>query len=153
MSAIVLLPVILPGAAAAWPVIATAAAATAAAMGFAAAGTESSVKATLEVELQTPTEESVSEEVGLGEELVFAREGCEVIFARDAAGKVSVRVRGENKTEAELREIGERMSGGLVQQYAYHRIITELKDRDLNVVNEETDEDGTVRLKVRVFQG
>ena len=153
MSAIVLLPVILPVAVAAWPIIATAAGAAAAAMGFAAAGTKSSAKPMMEVELQAPTEESVSAEMGLGEELVFAREGCEVIFARDARGQVSVRVRGEGKTEAELREIGKQMSEGLVQQYAYHRIITELKERDLNVVGEETAEDGTVRLQVRVFQG
>jgi len=44
------------------------------------------------------------------------------------------------------------MANRLVQQYAYHRLITKLKEQNFNIVGEEVEQDGTVRLQVRTFQ-
>jgi len=156
MSAIVILPVILPGVAAAWPAVATAAAAAAAALGFAAGKTSQAAaesEAESEVELTVSEADAVARDVALGEEAVFVKDDVRVTFARAASGKVSVKVRGCGKTDEELRAIGQQMADGLTQQYAYHRIVTELKQRNLSVVEEDVEEDGTVRLHVRVYQG
>lgn len=153
MSAIIILPVLIPAVPALWPVVAAAAAAAASAMGFAAAKSGGKVQAQAEVELCVQNAEAVTGEMAAGEALVFVREGVQASFARDAAGKLAVRVAGEGKSEAELRAIGQRMADGLVQQYAYHRLVTELKQRRFNVVDEDVDADGTVRLHVRVYQG
>ncbi|MHC4201107.1 MAG: DUF1257 domain-containing protein [Planctomycetota bacterium] len=153
MSAIVILPVLIPGAVAAWPVIAAAAAAAAAALGYAAGRPPEDVKEMTEVELTVAEAESVVADMALGEELVFVKGDVQVAFVRDAGGGVSVKVRGVGKTEEELRVMGQQMAGALTQQYAYHKIVTELKERNLDLVEEEVDEDGTVRLHVRVYQG
>ena len=49
--------------------------------------------------------------------------------------------------------IGQQFSKAVVQQYAYHRLMTELKQRNFNVVGEQVEEDGTVRIQVRTYQG
>jgi hypothetical protein len=49
--------------------------------------------------------------------------------------------------------MGEALAQKLVQQYAYHRLVSEMKVRNMNVIEEELEEDGTVRMRVRVIQG
>jgi len=149
MSAIV---VIIPALPAAWPAIATAAAAAASALGFAATRTKQEVEAVNEVELSVDNAEAVTGELALGEELVFTREGVQLVVFRDNRGKVGVRACGKGKTDEELRAIGQEMANALTQQYAYHRLMAELKSRNFNVVGEEVEEDGTVRLRVRTYQ-
>jgi hypothetical protein len=39
--------------------------------------------------------------------------------------------------------------GRVTQQYAYHRIVTELKERNMVVLQEEVAEDKSVRIRVR----
>ncbi|MFC1671646.1 DUF1257 domain-containing protein [Planctomycetota bacterium] len=153
MSAIILLPVIIPAVAAAWPVVATAAAAAAAAMGYASIRSSSEVKGGVEVEIPVENSEAVTGDMALGEELVFAKDDVRVIFFRNVEGRVAVKVCGKGKSEDELGAIGREVSRKLVQQYAYHRVVSELKQRNLSVVQEDVEEDGTVRLQVRTYQG
>jgi len=87
-----------------------------------------------------------------GQSLSFSGQGVKVIFYQDAEGRTAVRVSGQ-KSKQELKEIGEKLAQKLIQQYAYHRLVTEMKARNMNVVEEEVEQDGTVHLKVRVFQG
>lgn len=87
-----------------------------------------------------------------GKSVTFSREDLKVVFFQDAEGQTGVRVSGR-KSEAELRQLGETLAQKLVQQYAYHRLVTEMKARNMNVVEEEVEEDGTVRMRVRVIQG
>ncbi|MDR1612880.1 MAG: DUF1257 domain-containing protein [Planctomycetota bacterium] len=84
-----------------------------------------------------------------GDGMAFRGDGVTLIFFRDASGQGAVRVTGE-KCEEELRVLGEKFAGRIVQQYAYHRIVNEMRERNMNIVEEETAEDGTVRLVVRV---
>ncbi len=144
---------ILP-ATAAWPAIAGAASAAAGVLGFALASTREKVEAAadaIEVDISLETSETVTANLAVGEELVFTREGVQIKFFRDVEGRTGVRVHG-HKNETELRQIGEDFAKRIVQQYAYHQLVTELKNRNLNITDELVEEDGTVRLHVRAFQ-
>lgn len=86
-----------------------------------------------------------------GESMTFVGDDLTVTFYRGAGNKIGVTVHGE-KPEAELRALGEQLSRKVVQQYAYHRMVTEMRERNMNIVEEEVEEDGTVRMRVRLYQ-
>ncbi len=153
MSAIVIIPVLIPAASALWPVVAAAAAAAAGTLGFSAVRKKPKAKADTEVDVPMENTEVGVEALGEQQELAFTKGDIQVTFHRNAEGKVGVRVCGSGRTEAELRAFGQQMADQLTQQYAYNRLVTELKARHFNVVNEDVEEDGTIRLQVRVFQG
>jgi len=159
MSSIVLLPVVIPAAAAAWPLVAAAATAAAGALGYAAAAKiEEDVEVDTEEPLQTveiamAKAEGVAANLARGQELVFTHDDVRIVFSRDAAGRSALRVCGQGHTDAELRQIGQTFANRVVQQYAYHRIVTELKQRNGTIVDQQVEQDGTVRLHVRIFQG
>ena len=71
------------------------------------------------------------------------------IFSRDARGALKVCVEGHGHSKAELRKIGEELIGRVTQQYVYHRVVTELANRNMAIVNEEMSEDRTVKIRVR----
>lgn len=139
---------------AAWPAIAGAAATAASALGFALANSREDVESaeTTEVDISLASAEAVTANLAVGEELVFTREDVKIVFFRDVDGHPGVRVRGKG-SEAELEAIGQDFAGRIVQQYAYHQLVTELRSRELNITDEQVEEDGTVRLQVRAFQG
>lgn len=156
MSTVVVVPVLLPVAApVAWPLLAVAAGAAALGLGYAALNTTEAdlVAAKQSIDVDVPHVDEIAGGLALGSELAFQKDDVVVTFHRDAKGHMGVRVHGENKSDEELAEIGRQMAEGLVQQYAYHRIVSEMKERGMNVVEEEVEADGTVRLQVRVFQG
>ena len=150
MSAIV---VILPALPAVWPVVTAAAAAAASALGFAAARTRQKVATVNEVEVELDSSAAITQEVAAGEELVFAQGDVQIAVFRNAEGRVAVRALAKGKTDEELRAIAERMANTLTQQYAYNQLMTELKSRGFTVADQQVEEDGTVRLHVRIFQG
>ena len=159
MSMIIVVPVLLPLVTGpTWPILMVAIGATAAVMGYQAvknaneAEDQNSLHADHSVLVEVPNADEVGGQLAVGASLSFAKDGVTVTFVRDTQGKISVKVEGHGKTDAELTRIGTEMAHGLVQQYAYHRIVTEMKERGMNVVGEEVDTDGTVRLQVRVFQ-
>lgn len=94
----------------------------------------------------------VSGGLNMGESIVFSGDGVKVVFCRDEQGKTVVRAHGKG-SKAELQALGEKVAQAIVQQYAYHRLISEMKARNMNVVDECVEEDGSVRMQVRVFQG
>jgi hypothetical protein len=157
MSAIVLLPIVIPAAAAAWPAVLTAATAAAAALGYAATRGKSNIQAQTkdagEVTLEVDHCEEVTGNLALGEALTFTKGDVQLSFFRDTNGKMAIKVSGKGKGDAELKAIGQQFSKAVVQQYAYHRLMTELKQRNFNVVGEQVEEDGTVRIQVRTYQG
>ena len=104
------------------------------------------------VEIGLDSAEEVAGGVPTGESVVFSGDGVTAEFFVDAAGKVAVRVSGEG-TEDRLRELGQKLADRVVQQYAYHRLVTEMRSRNMNIVEEEVEADGTVRMRVRVYQG
>ncbi|HID75263.1 MAG TPA: DUF1257 domain-containing protein [Planctomycetaceae bacterium] len=147
---VVLAPVIVAN----WPAIAAAVTAAVSTMGYAVAkqgeeavraGTDVTNKAEIEVE----ESEILPDASGTGQEIVVQREGVRARFTRDARGVLRVCVEGAGYSKAELRRMGQELIGRVTQQYVYHRVVTELKQRDMTIVDEEVTEDRTIRIRVR----
>ncbi len=156
MSAFIILPIMLPAAAVAWPSVLAAAATAATTLGFTMAAREltaaGSAQTGTEVALDAASCEEVAQGVAVGESLVLTKDDVTITIFRNNRNGVSVKVHGHSHSKAELTAMGNEMIGKINQQYAYNRIVTELKQRNFNLVDQEVEEDGTVRLKVRVYQ-
>ena len=147
---IVLAPIII----ASWPAISAAVAAAVGTMGFTVARATTAAQAAQanameRAEIEVPESEVLESSVGTGEEIVVERDGVRALFSRDARGGLKVCVEGRGRSKAELRKIGEDLLGRVTQQYVYHRIVTELKDRNMAIVDEEVAPDRTVKIRVR----
>lgn len=102
-------------------------------------------KITLEIEQS----EIVTSQLGRDQRIKVARGGVTVTFSRDARGQASVCVTGQGFTDEELRTFGEELSQRVVQKYVYQKLMGEMQARGFNVVEEETNADNSIRLKVR----
>jgi hypothetical protein len=71
------------------------------------------------------------------------------IFTRDARGALRVCMEGTGQSKSELRRLGQELIDRVTQQYVYHRVVTELKARNMTIVDEELSEDRTVKIRVR----
>jgi len=69
-------------------------------------------------------------------------------FKRDLRGTCSMCVTG-SKSKQELQKIGQEVSGRVVQQFAYHKLVTELKKRNYAIVDEKVQQDESIRVRVR----
>jgi hypothetical protein len=58
---------------------------------------------------------------------------------------------GQGYTKSQLHKIGEELIERVTQQYVYHRIVSELKDNHMTILDEEVESDRTVRIRVRNF--
>jgi hypothetical protein len=148
-SIVVVAPLIVAG----WPVITAAVTAAVGSMGFSVVQSSGSakpiaVKTKTRAEIDVEDSEVLEEAAPVGE-LVIQRDDVRVIFNRDARGALKVCVEGENHSKSELQEIGREVLGRVTQQYVYHRIVTELQDRHMAIVDEQVSADHTVKLRVR----
>ena len=134
----------------AWPAIAAAVMGAAASMGFSVAaqsGKAAPQKRTVETELENS--EIVAEELGRGQKMVIQRGDITIEIGQDLRGACTVCVHG-TQAESELRAIGEEVAGRIVQQFAYHKLMTELKHRHFNVADENVTQDGSIQVRVRL---
>ena len=60
-----------------------------------------------------------------------------------------MRVEGKGKTDAELEALGRDLINRVAQQYAYQKLSAELKKKGYSFVQENVEEDNTIRLTVR----
>ncbi|AMV19805.1 DUF1257 domain-containing protein [Planctomyces sp. SH-PL14] len=143
--------VIAPVVVASWPAISAAVVGAVGAMGFAAVREGRSV--TRQVDTGNRAEIAIEDSeilAGTGQqEIVVQRDGVIARFSRDARGALKVCVEGGGLSKGELRQIGEELVGRVTQQYAYHRLMTEMKSRHMTVVEESVEADQTVRIRVR----
>lgn len=149
-SVIVITPILI----ASWPAITAAVSAAIGTMGFAVVrAAESEARAVTSTatraEIELEDSEILQDAAGTDEEIVVEREGIRATFSRDARGAMRVCMEGEGYSKAELRKIGEEIVGRVTQQYVYHRVVTELKDRNMTIVNEDVAEDRSVKIRVR----
>ena len=148
---IVLAPVVIGG----WPVIT--AAVTAAAVGLGLNVKEKvledntvEVDDAVEVELDVANSEAVTQNLASGREIVVTSDdGIVLRITRDERGACKICAYGKGFTEQELKERAEEFTQKLIQCYAYNRTVTELKNKEFQMINEEVAEDGTIRLHVR----
>lgn len=146
---VVLAPIIIAN----WPVITAAVGAAVGTMGFAMvrreeAATSRAATKTRE-EIQVDNSEILTSGSGAEEEIVVQREGVRAIFTRDARGALRVCMEGTGQSKTELRRLGQELIDRVTQQYVYHRVVTELKARNMTIVDEELSEDRTVKIRVR----
>jgi hypothetical protein len=149
MSAVVVLsPVII----ASWPAITVAAVGAAASMGYAvrsrAVGSETKLVACAEAEVAEA--EAVGSELSASQMLIMEREGVSLEIRQDAGGRCRVCARGEGRSKRELQKLADEAAGRIVQQFIYHKLLTELKSRSGEIVRQERLADDSVRVHVRL---
>ncbi|MGQ0627421.1 MAG: DUF1257 domain-containing protein [Phycisphaerales bacterium] len=153
MSSVIVLTPIVVGS---FPMIASAAAAVAGSMGFAVAaservregGREGVRESRTTVEAEVPNSEVLEEEVGAGRAIMISQGGVNIEFRRDARGRCKVCASGD-ASKAELKRLAEDAAGRLVQQFAYHKLATELKARGFAISRESVGADDSIQLRVQ----
>ena len=154
---IVLTPIIISS----WPAISAAVAAAVGAMGFTVAGstamsavagvTTRQGATSTRAEIDVADSEILTGVGGTEQTMVVERDGVRAVFSRDARGALKLCMEGQGQSKAQLKQIGEELIERVTQQYVYHRIVTELKERNMTIVDEEVEADRTVRIRVRNF--
>lgn len=138
---------------ASWPAITAAVTAAVTSMGFSIAQGGSAdrvqIPSTRRVEMEVDDSEVLKDSGATGEQIVIEKEGIRGTFSRDARGSLKLCIEGRGHTEAQLRELGQQLIGRVTQQYVYHRIVTELKKKNMVVVDEQVSQDRTVKIRVR----
>lgn len=156
MSAVcILTPVVIM----AWPAFSAAVVAAASSLGYQVAAEvnrqrpgEAVHKDTNAVQLEIERSEVVTNQLGRDQRIAVSREGVTVTFSRDARGKAALCVTGNGQSDETLRALGEELSQAVVQQYVYQKLMGEMRARGFNVVEEEVNEDRSIRLKVRHWE-
>lgn len=150
-SVCVLTPVVIG----AWPMVVAAAASVGASMGLSvgagqAAEINSNGTVRKRVVTEVPNSEVLEEHIGIEDRIVLSRDGLEIEITRGEDGAIKLCVTGEEHSKAELERIGQEVAGKLVQQYAYHRIVSELRERKYDIVEESLQKDQSIQMRVRL---
>jgi len=153
MSAILILaPAIIAG----WPAITAAVAGAAAALGMnmakearEAVKTPAKTDKITSVELDMAESEVLESSLTGNEEIVLSKADMSVRIHRDEYGQLRFHVDGKNRSKTELEEFGRQIVEKVTQTYIYNRVVTELKQRGIEVQQEEVTEDNTVHIYVR----
>lgn len=150
MSAVcVLTPVVI----ASWPAISAAVTAAAASMGFSLLGPtlhKEQPAGQRKVETTVENSEVVADDLARGGKIRIQKGDVTVELGQDQRGRCTVCVTGARQSDRELRRIGEEVAGRIVQQFAYNKLLTELKARNFAVVGEEMLADQSVKVRVRL---
>ncbi|HRX85987.1 MAG TPA: DUF1257 domain-containing protein [Phycisphaerae bacterium] len=145
--------VLTPLVVASWPAISAAVFGAAAAMGFSVAGplesSQNQPRRTNSVETEIEDSSVVAEELQRGTQIALEKDGVHIAFGQDDRGACTVCVTGD-RPQRELRAIGEDVAGRVVQQFAYHRLMTELKQRNYSIVDEQVMQDDSIQVRVRL---
>ena len=148
-SVIVVAPLIIAG----WPAITAAVTAAVGSMGFSVVKGSAAVPLAVNVrtraEIEVEDSEILEASAGIGGELVVERDGVRAVFTRDARGSLKLCMEGQGHSNADLKRIGQDLLGRVTQQYVYHRLVSELADRNMAIVDEQVTADHTVKLRVR----
>jgi hypothetical protein len=150
----ILAPVVI----AAWPAFSAAVVAAAGSLGYQVASEAviaggAQAEGERSVQLEIERSEVVTGSLGRDQRISVSREGVTVTFSRDARGKATLCVTGEGFTKEALRALGEELSQGVVQQYVYQKLMDEMRSRGFVVVEEEQNEDRSIHMKIRHWEG
>lgn len=148
--------IVAPAVVAGWPILCGAVAAAAGTLGY------TSLKCGQEIELDTekiqnsveiPLEDSqvIADTMARESQFTIQRDDVAATFYRAPDGRVSVHISGDNKTENELDAIGQELIGRVTQQYAYNKVVTELKQQGFSITDEKVENDQTIRIHVSKY--
>lgn len=137
-----------------WPAIAAAVTGALSAMGYASASVDpqrvrGSASGRESVETEVPESEVLAETLSRGEKLSFERDGVAIEIGVDDRGRCTVCASGEQLTKKQLKALGEEVAGRVVQQFTYHKLVNELKDRGYVIAEEKLAQDQSIQIKVR----
>ena len=146
--------VVTPIVVASWPLMSAAITAAIGTMGFAASQNKGPrvrqfAGAAARAEIELEDSEILAGSAGSGEQMVVERDGIRAIFSRDARGALKLCIEGSGSSKAELKRIGEALVGRVAQQYAYHRLVSELKERQMTILDQRVGEDQAIHIRVR----
>ena len=152
---VVVTPLVIAG----WPIITAAVTAAVASMGFSVAQSSAAATRAVVEAAKGETKNAVDIEVEESEILADAMtnqkivvergDGVRGVFTRDERGALRLCMEGEAVSKAELQRIGQELIDRVTQQYVYHRVVTELKQRGMTIVDEQVSADRTVKIRVR----
>ena len=145
-----------------WPLITAAITASVTALGYAVAADQAHALNECHQEFRGNNENRrVREEITLenseiladarnrGETLTVEKGNIKATFHRDVRGTLRLTIDAIGLTKAEIRKLGDELIGRVTQQYAYNRLVTEMKERGMQIVEETVEEDDTVKIRVR----
>ncbi len=146
--------VVTPLVVASWPLLSAAITAAVGTMGFAAAQHQGPrvrqmIDPKTRAEIEHEDSEILAGTAGSGEQMVVERDGIRAIFSRDARGALKLCIAGSGQSKAELKRLGESLVGRVTQQYAYHKLVSELKDRRMTIIQERVGDDQAIHIRVR----
>lgn len=104
------------------------------------------------VELKLANSQEVTDTLARGEEFAFEKDGLTVKFTRDIRGRLKVCVEGVGYSKADLETFGQDLAGRIVQQFAYRRIVEEMKNSKMTIVEQTTDADDNIHIKLRGWE-
>jgi len=147
----VVAPLVIAG----WPVMCGAIAAAAGALAYKAQkrDTVDGLGEETESWVDIPIEDSqiVADSMARESEFTIRKDDVTATFSRSADGRCLVHVAGQGKSEAELSAIGQELVGRVTQQYAYNKVLTELKNQGFTVTAEEVANDQSIRIHVTKY--
>jgi hypothetical protein len=101
------------------------------------------------VSLRMEQSQVMADALARGETLVVEREGLRATFSRDGRGCCTLHMEGEGRSEAELQAAGRELMDRVRQQFAYAKVMEELEARGFDVVQEQLEATGAIRVRVR----
>jgi hypothetical protein len=146
--------VVTPLVVASWPLMSAAITAAVGTMRFAAAQNQGArvrqiIDPKTRAEIEVEDSEILAGSAGSGEQMIVERDGIRAIFSRDPRGALKLCIEGTGQSKAELKRIGETLVGRVTQQYAYHRLVSELKERQMTILDERVGNDQAIHIRVR----
>jgi translation initiation factor 1 (eIF-1/SUI1) len=146
---LILAPVIIAN----WPAITAAAVAAAAATGLVAKDTAKGIlkeeQQVEHAEMELAGSNVISQNIATEKELVFTSGTVEIKVKKDNRGRCVVCAEGVGQSKAQLRQIAENFCNKLTQHFVYNKVMTELRQKGFQIVNQETMNDEAVRIHVR----
>jgi len=100
-------------------------------------------------EITLENSEILADAQSRGETLTVEKGNIKATFHRDVRGTLRLTIEAVGLTKAEIHKIGDELIGRVTQQYAYNRLVTEMKARGMDIVEETVEDDDTVKIKVR----
>lgn len=155
----VILVIAVPLVAGTWPFVSAAVVAASAALGYhmvqelesrPPGGVAESAKPTrAAVSLVMEESQIMADSLARGEAFTVEREGLHATFSRDGRGRCIVHVSGEGRSSVELEAAGRELMDRVRQQFAYARVMEELETRGFDVVQEQVEAEGSIRIRVK----
>lgn len=140
-----------------WPVIANAVLGAAAAMGFNVVAQSRNHLAEGEqqgqrekVHADVPNSDVMAEAMAPNQKIIIEKNGVSLEFGIDDRGRCTICASGAGIGKSALKKIADEAAGRVVQQFAYHKLMTELKNRKFHVIEERVEADQSIQVRVQM---